>query len=100
MKQVVYKEIVTIDVKGTDIYFDDAYYTDSAKQLNLSLVKVYVNDELNTDITKTFAAGTYKQRINTTNENGRSLEGIKYTIVLGNFGTNDGRVRIESKKTM
>jgi len=87
---------VTLEIKGTDTYFDDSYFTDSSKELDLSAVKVYVNNVLNNTITKTFAPGTYKEYINDElDANGRLLEGVKYTIVLGNFQANEGTVKIE-----
>jgi len=90
---------VTLEVKGTDIYFDDKYFNDPTYQLNLSNVKVYINDVEHTEITKTFATNVdgsiKKQSITQTLENGDILKGVKYTIILGGFEANEGSVRID-----
>ena len=89
---------VTLEVKGTDIYFDDKYFNDEAYQLNLSNVIVKINGETNSAVTKTFAQNgegeIKKEYVTETAENGDILKGVKYTIILGNFGTNEGKVNI------
>ena len=97
---------VTLEVKGTDIYFDDAYFNDENLELDLSAVKVYINGTENTQVTKAFATnndGTIKkEEFEETKElatgYSRVLKGLKYTIILGNFGTNEGTVKIEIPK--
>ena len=90
---------VTIEVKGTDIYFADKYFTDDSLKLNLSNVKVYINEQLNEDVTVNYATNEdgsiKKESISETDANGDIQKGVKYTLELGNFGTNEGKVRID-----
>lgn len=90
---------VTIDIEGTDIYFDNTYFTDSSKQLTTSDIKVYVNGVENTTITKTLATNAdgsiFKESVTETDVNGDIQKGVRYRLILGNFGTNDGAVKIE-----
>jgi len=93
---------VTLEVKGTDIYFDkDTYFTNST--LDLTQVKVYINDVENTNVTKEFATnadGTIKKEYIEETKGlaagySRVFKGVKYTIILGNFEANEEDVRIE-----
>ena len=99
---------VTLEVKGTDIYFDkDTYFTNPDNQLDLSQVDVYIDDVLHEEITVNFAKNaddTIKKEYIEENkvldatpdpDYSRVLKGVKYTLVLGNFRTNEGKVRIE-----
>ena len=90
---------VTLDIKGTDIYFDEKYLNDSNYQLKLSDIKVFVNGVENTTITKAFAKnadGTiFKEQVEETDEIGDIQKGVKYRLILSNFGTNEGEVSIK-----
>ena len=87
---------VTLEVKGTDIYFDNKYFNNTEYQLDLTKVKVYINGVENTSVTKAIKAKEYiEETRELATDYSRVLKGVKYTLELGNFGTNEGTVKIE-----
>ena len=91
---------VTVDIIGTDKFFDNTYFTDSSKQLTVDDIKVYVNNVENTTIQKSLNTNpdgsVFKEQITRTMANGSEAPfGVRYRLLLSNFEENDGAVRIE-----